>query len=121
MYALLAKKPPFHGRSLPETIHAVKFADPTPLRRLNSDVPPELEAVVMQLLEKDPQKRPATAVVLSNRLKEVWSSIKEGEASAKGRRQDRGSFAADAGACDSIDGRRGCGSQSGNRDARDGV
>jgi hypothetical protein len=80
MYALLAKKPPFHGRSLPETIHAVKFADATPLRRLNSDVPPELEAVVMQLLEKDPQKRLATAVVLSNRLKEVWTSIKEGEA-----------------------------------------
>ncbi len=79
MYALLAKKPPFHGRSLPETIHAVKFADATPLRRLNSDVPPELESVIMQLLDKDPQKRMATAVVLSNRLKEVWTNIKEGE------------------------------------------
>lgn len=83
MYALLSRKPPFHGRSLPETIHAVKFTEPTPLRRLNSDVPPELEAVVMQLLDKDPQKRMATAVVLSNRLKEVWTSIKEGESTPK--------------------------------------
>lgn len=84
MYALLTRKPPFHGRSLPETIHAVKFIEPTSVRLLNPDVPPPLEAVIMQLLEKDPQKRPATAVVLSNRLKEVWTTIKESTSNASG-------------------------------------
>lgn len=69
LYALLAGRPPFGGKSLPEVIQGLRFEQPIPLRRLNMDVPEEFESIIGQLLEKDPQKRIPTAVALAKRLK----------------------------------------------------
>jgi serine/threonine-protein kinase len=69
LYALLAGRPPFGGKSLPEVIQGLRFEQPIPLRRLNLDVPEEFESIIGQLLEKDPQKRIPTALALAKRLK----------------------------------------------------
>lgn len=69
MYALIARRPPFTGRSLPQIVHALKFDSPVPLRRLAPDVPEELEQLILELLDKDPQKRVATSLILGNRLR----------------------------------------------------
>ncbi len=65
MYALLAGRPPFSGKSVPEVVHKVRFESPIPIGRLASDVPVELEHLIDQLLEKNPQKRIPTALAAS--------------------------------------------------------
>ena len=75
LYALLAGKPPFAGKSLTEVIHNLMQEKPIAVRRLAPDTPAELEAIVLQLLEKDPQKRIPTAIAVANRLKALEHAL----------------------------------------------
>lgn len=68
MFALLARRPPFRANSLVEMLQLQRFAEPEPLRRFAPDAPAELETIIGLLLEKDPEKRIPTAMVLSRRL-----------------------------------------------------
>jgi serine/threonine protein kinase len=75
LYALLTGKPPFAGKSLTEVIHNLMQEKPIALRRLAPDTPAELEAIVLQLLEKDPAKRIPTAIAVANRLKAMEHAL----------------------------------------------
>ena len=75
LYALLVGRPPFAGKSLPEVIQGLRFEKPVAVRRINSDVPEEFEAIILQLLEKAPQKRIPTAVALGKRLKAMEHAL----------------------------------------------
>jgi eukaryotic-like serine/threonine-protein kinase len=75
LYALLVGRPPFTGKTVVQVITALKTEKPIPLRRLAPDTPDELESIVLQLLEKDPQKRIPTALVLANRLKAMEHAL----------------------------------------------
>jgi len=75
LYALLTGKPPFAGKSLTEVIHNLMQEKPVALRRLAPDTPAELEAIVLQLLEKDPQHRIPTAIAVANRLKAMEHAL----------------------------------------------
>jgi serine/threonine-protein kinase len=75
LYALLAGRPPFTGKTVVQVIAALKNEKPVPLRRLAPDTPDELESIILQLLEKDPQKRIPTALVLANRLKAMEHAL----------------------------------------------
>ncbi len=68
MYALLAGRPPFIARSIPEVLHMVRFAQPEPLRRYCTDLPDEVAIIVQQLLDKNPEQRVANATVLARRI-----------------------------------------------------
>lgn len=68
MFALLARRPPFRAATMVEMLQLQRFAQPEPLRRFAPEAPAELEAIVSLLLEKDPEKRIPTAMVLSRRL-----------------------------------------------------
>jgi serine/threonine protein kinase len=68
LYTLLARRPPFKASSLPEMLQLQRFAEPEPLRRFAPNVPPEFEELIKLLLEKDPERRIPTALVLSRRL-----------------------------------------------------
>jgi len=68
MYTLLAGRPPFKARSLPEMLQLQRFAEPDPVRRYNPDVPAQLEAAIRQLLQKEPEKRFPNVLVLSRHL-----------------------------------------------------
>ena len=68
IFALLARRPPFRASSLVEMLQLQRFAEPEPLRRFAPDAPAELETIIGLLLEKDPEKRIPTALVLSRRL-----------------------------------------------------
>jgi serine/threonine-protein kinase len=60
-YELLTGAPPFHGRT-PQALLAAQLSEaPKPLRTRRYDVPPPLDALIMQCLEKEPAKRPKTA------------------------------------------------------------
>jgi serine/threonine-protein kinase len=69
LYALLAGRPPFCGKSLPEVLHMVRFERPLPVRRLAPAAPSQMEDILEQLLDKDPQRRIPTALALSHRLR----------------------------------------------------
>jgi serine/threonine-protein kinase len=68
-YWMLTGQPVFEGESSIATIlKHVRDAPVPPSRRTEVYIPPELEAIVMSCLEKDPAARPAPAAELSERL-----------------------------------------------------
>jgi serine/threonine-protein kinase len=68
MYALLAGRPPFRASSLVEMLQLQRFAEPPPVRRYAPDTPTELDRIIGQLLEKEPQKRFVNALILARVL-----------------------------------------------------
>ena len=68
MFALLARRPPFRAATMVEMLQLQRYAQPEPVRRFVPEAPAELEAIISLLLEKDPDKRIPTAMVLSRRL-----------------------------------------------------
>jgi eukaryotic-like serine/threonine-protein kinase len=67
LYAMLAGAPPFAGDPL-SVLHQHVNEPPPPLRERRPDVPVELDALVSELLAKDPADRPADAAVVRERL-----------------------------------------------------
>jgi serine/threonine-protein kinase len=68
LFFLLAGRPPFQGRSIPDIIHQVRFSEAPLVSRFAPTTPVELEAIIARLLEKDPKKRLPTAIALTNLL-----------------------------------------------------
>jgi hypothetical protein len=66
LYEMLAGEPVFDSTSPAGLMHKHLQQVPSPLRR--GDLPPELESLVRQLLEKDPARRPADARETYDRL-----------------------------------------------------
>jgi eukaryotic-like serine/threonine-protein kinase len=64
LYSLLARRSVFKGKSLGEVLQKQQFEKPESLRRYNDEVPEELERIILQLLEKDPDRRIPTATIL---------------------------------------------------------
>jgi tRNA A-37 threonylcarbamoyl transferase component Bud32 len=74
LYELLAGEPPFprdEESDIAEVLLARVDAGARPLRAVAADVAPELEAVVMQALESDPQARFQTAAGFASSLEEA--------------------------------------------------
>lgn len=57
LYELLAGVPPFGGDDLPQMCTNIIAGDPEPLVDQRPSTPPELEAIVLRCLEKDPAMR----------------------------------------------------------------
>ncbi|PYS46552.1 MAG: hypothetical protein DMF68_18845 [Acidobacteria bacterium] len=74
LFEMLAGHPPFDAPSA--TAIAIKHIQEAPpqLKESRADIPMELEQLVRQSLDKDPEKRPATAAEFSERLKEFSTS-----------------------------------------------
>ncbi|MFD3547599.1 protein kinase [Streptomyces sp. NPDC058655] len=68
LYELLSGTVPFAGSTALGVLHRHLYEPPLPVRRLRPEVPPALEAVLLHLLAKDPQDRPASA-------QEVYESL----------------------------------------------
>jgi serine/threonine-protein kinase len=68
LYALLAGRPPFRSKTLVEMLQMQRYAEPEPVTRFAPQTPEELARIVHQLLEKDPQRRFANALILARAL-----------------------------------------------------
>jgi serine/threonine-protein kinase len=75
MYALLAGRPPFLAKNLPQMLQLQRFADPEPVRRYAPDAPEQLERVIMQLLAKDPADRFPNTQVLARHLQALVMAL----------------------------------------------
>jgi serine/threonine protein kinase len=68
IYEMLAATPPFVADTVQEICARVFDDPPAPLRTRRADVPPALEAAVMQCLEKDPGRRFQSVAALARAL-----------------------------------------------------
>jgi predicted Ser/Thr protein kinase len=71
LYVLLARRRLFDARSLMEMIAQQRTEKPAPLRNAAPEVPTEFAQIIHRLLEKDPDRRFATATVLQRRLESM--------------------------------------------------
>ncbi|XXX78728.1 serine/threonine-protein kinase [Sorangium sp. So ce134] len=65
LYRLLVEQPPFEASSLAELVLQVASAEPVPPSAIRSDLPLELERVILHCLRKDPAQRPQTVAELA--------------------------------------------------------
>jgi serine/threonine protein kinase len=68
LYRMSTGQRPFRGNDTMSLLLALATATPTPPRNLNPNIPTGLAALITQLLEKDREKRPASAGEVVDRL-----------------------------------------------------
>jgi formylglycine-generating enzyme required for sulfatase activity/serine/threonine protein kinase len=78
LYQMLGGDVPFKGASIPSIMKKHLTLEPPPLKTLGVDVPPVIEEVVRHALEKEAEKRPATASVFIDELRVAVSSVSGG-------------------------------------------
>jgi serine/threonine-protein kinase len=74
-YFLLARRPPYVARSLVEMLEKHRTDQPEPVTRFAPDVPTEMELLIAQLVEKDPDNRPANATLVARRLESMLKAL----------------------------------------------
>jgi serine/threonine protein kinase len=78
LYQLLTGRPPFTGKTTMSVLAQVLSAEPAPLRKLQPDVPAELEVICLRCLRKDPAARYRSAMALAEALQEYLGSASRG-------------------------------------------
>lgn len=68
VYEMLAGVPPFAGSTATQLLIAHAVEPPPPLMNHRPDLPPEVAAVVMRALDKDPARRPQSALDFAREL-----------------------------------------------------
>jgi len=71
LYEVVAGKKPFEGSSAVSVLKATALNEPTPLQELAPALPTALSDLVMQLLAKDPENRPVSAVAVGEALEAI--------------------------------------------------
>jgi serine/threonine-protein kinase len=104
-YWLATGRPVFDGESLYDVVskHLHANADP-PSRHAPHAIPPELDALVLACLEKEPDRRPSTARELARRLRDIPLADRWGDEQAEAwwkrvrlQHRDEGSFSKSSG------------------------
>jgi len=71
LYQVASGQPPFQGRTSVDLAAAILMKTPPPLSTLRADIPPRLDDIVAQCLEKDPELRFQSASELRVSLKRL--------------------------------------------------
>jgi hypothetical protein len=79
LYTLLTGRTPFQGETAVDLLHKHRFAQFDRPRRLVPEIPAELDQLVCALMEKEPARRPASALVLQRQLEALRASVERGE------------------------------------------
>lgn len=66
LYEMLTGRPPFTGETVLMIMQAVAFDDPVPPRKLDKVIPRDLETIALKSLEKNPDRRYATACAFAD-------------------------------------------------------
>ena len=79
LYEMVSGKQPFMGATTAAIFDAILHRTPQPLADLNPGVPPELDAIIAKLLEKDRSARYGTAAELKIELARLKRRLESGE------------------------------------------
>jgi serine/threonine protein kinase len=79
LYMLLTGRTPFTGSSYVELLHKHRYGQFDRPQKYVPDLPPEIDEVICQLLEKDPDHRPRDAMMLLKQLDSIRRKL-EGQA-----------------------------------------
>ncbi len=79
LYELLSGAPPFRARRPQEYLWLHCTAQPEPLSRLHTDVPAELDSLLLRMLAKEPADRPESMRSVERELLNIQAEV-EGEA-----------------------------------------
>jgi eukaryotic-like serine/threonine-protein kinase len=77
LYEMLTGQPPFMADLPAAVMHQHVRTPPKPPRERNPDVPPALDALVLQMLAKNPDDRPQTAGEVRDRLAAYLRGVEE--------------------------------------------
>jgi serine/threonine protein kinase len=75
LYALCVGAPPFGGETTMAVLTALAVDEPTPPHEQNPEVPPELSRLILRLLAKNRDERPASADELVLRLRQIEAGL----------------------------------------------
>jgi serine/threonine protein kinase len=75
LYVLATGLHPFRGETEAKTIENIALRDPVPLRKIDSSIHPELEAIVLKALDKDRDKRFESASEMQRAIDTLAASI----------------------------------------------
>jgi serine/threonine protein kinase/Leucine-rich repeat (LRR) protein len=87
LYRMATGTTPFRGRSVLAALASLASDHPRPPGEFNPDLQPALTSLIMQLLSKDPAKRPASAREVGDRLQAIAASRESGRSRSKWRRR----------------------------------
>jgi serine/threonine protein kinase len=76
MYELLTGYRPFRANSLSKLLHQIVYATPPPIHTLRSEIPEELEAVVVTALQKEPDKRYPNGLEFAGALTRLYQTLR---------------------------------------------
>ena len=79
MYYLLTGRLPFTGATTMSVIYQIVNTDPEPPSRHRPDISPQLDAIVMRAIAKDPAKRYPTWEEFGQALAETWKKDQKSE------------------------------------------
>ena len=92
LYEMIAGVRAFGRETRAATLAAILGKEPTPLRELAPDVPPELERLVGRCLRKDPERRLRSVSDLGLALRELKEESESGRGTSAVRRERRSGF-----------------------------
>lgn len=92
LYELSTGKHPFAGYPALQILHAIATETPEAPKRLRSDLPEPINALIVALLSKDQAQRPAAEVVAAA-LKECETAVMTGASVTSGKRTRSSGFA----------------------------
>jgi serine/threonine-protein kinase len=75
MFELLCGRTPFTGEAMAEVLQQHIRQAPPKISAFVLDCPVQLEALISELLQKEPERRPATAQLVGNRLREIDQDV----------------------------------------------
>ena len=102
LYFLLTGKPPFSDGTLAQRIAKHQTEMPTAIRKIQSDVPGELEGICVKMIQKDPRYRYQSAADVAEVLEKFASKVPKGAKVTAGL-GDAPDFDADASSSISLD------------------
>jgi serine/threonine protein kinase len=86
LYEMSTGAPPFGGSTPAVVFHEILSKDPRPPSQLNPDVPPDLDRLILDALQKDRDVRCHSASEMLSRLKQLKGALDSGEGAVSAKK-----------------------------------